>query len=413
MASTALSREKIQTAIAAHSRDFGIMPEFWQIRPKLDVHVFESLPSTNTRLWQMMSQGAGAGTVAIAQQQSSGRGQRGRVWCSQPGGLYLSLALEPDWPTAHSAQLTCISAWGIATALNNLGVPIRIKWPNDLFFEGQKLGGILTETKLAQSTGDFRALPTQLNAATRIKQAVIGIGINWHNSVPETAITLSKILKLMPDSAASSKINCLEVLAALVLKGILQGYFFQQRVGSQVFMKAYSNLLTQVGEVVSLDNSLLDLAVFNGSAKTQPLLPLSQARQEGSPKESAKQTPLAKSPSDRKGTERTDVERTDVERSLKAQLVNRSGEIIGVSEEGYLKVALLEKVEGVSQKTSAETEEEAAKESVKKTATKGSTHRHPDGKQSAPSSPNDLHSDHLPGCVADILLLKPSETRVG
>jgi BirA family transcriptional regulator, biotin operon repressor / biotin---[acetyl-CoA-carboxylase] ligase len=255
----------------------------------------------------MMSQGAGAGTVAIAQQQSSGRGQHGRSWCSEPGGLYLSLALEPDWPLTHRAQLTCMSAWGIAVALNNLGLPIRIKWPNDLFFEGQKLGGILTETKLAQSTAhpsalgfcakDFknsrasRASKASTCASTHIKQAVVGVGINWHNPVPENAIALGKILELMPNSAARNKINCLEVLAALVLKGILQGYFFQQRVGSQVFMKTYSNLLTQSGEIASLDGTQLDLATMDLTAQ--------------------------------------------------AQLANRSGEIIGVLEEGYLKEAVL------------------------------------------------------------------------
>lgn len=331
----AISLEKIQAAIATNNTDLGVMSEFRQIRPKFNVHVFESLPSTNTQLWQMMSQGAGAGTVAIAQQQSSGRGQRGRTWCSEPGGLYLSLALEPDWPITHSAQLTCMSAWGIAVAFNNLGLPIRIKWPNDLFFEGQKLGGILTETKLAQPIAHSSALGTcsgaPTGAPTRIKQAVIGVGINWHNPVPETAITLSKILELMPESAAKNKINCLEVLAALVLKGILQGYFFQQRVGSQVFMKTYSNLLTQVGEIVSLDNTLLDRAVLHEQMKTQ--------------------------------------------------LVNRSGEIIGVSEEGYLKVAVL----GIAKSAPLE----------------------------RPAEPSKLEPSKRLGCISDVLLFKPSETYMG
>jgi BirA family transcriptional regulator, biotin operon repressor / biotin---[acetyl-CoA-carboxylase] ligase len=331
----AISLEKIQAAIATNNTDLGVMSEFRQIRPQFNVHVFESLPSTNTQLWQMMSQGAGAGTVAIAQQQSSGRGQRGRTWCSEPGGLYLSLALEPDWPVTHSAQLTCMSAWGIAVAFNNLGLPIRIKWPNDLFFEGQKLGGILTETKLAQPIAHSSALgscsgaPT--GAPTRIKQAVIGVGINWHNPVPETAITLSKILELMPESAAKNKINCLEMLAALVLKGILQGYFFQQRVGSQVFMKTYSDLLTQVGEIVSLDKNLLDRAVLNEQMKTQ--------------------------------------------------LVNRSGEIIGVSEEGYLKVAVLEATKSTPLEKLAD--------------------------------PSKLAPSKRLGCISDVLLFKPSETYMG
>ena len=94
-----------------------------------------------------------------------------------------------------------------------------------------------------------------------------------------------------------NKINCLEVLVAVVLRGILQGYIYQQQVGSQVFMKAYRKLLTQVGSTVSLDSSgLLSLA-----------------------------TPIWSDGS--------------IGRHAK-QWANRSGEVIGVSEEGYLQVAV-------------------------------------------------------------------------
>ncbi len=279
----------------------------------------------------MLAAGAEAGTVAIAHHQHSGRGQRGRIWQSNPGGLYLSLALEPDWPVSRSAHLTCLSAWGIATALRNLGVPVQIKWPNDLFFEGKKLGGILTETKLAQSTSNSSAAFGAAQPPARIKQAVIGVGINWHNSVPATATTLAKILEALPQ-ITQNKINCLEMLAALVLKGILQGYLFQQRVGSQVFMKAYSNLLTQVGKVVSLEGSLLSLnpgssATLIGKCQLTP-----------------------------------------------RQLENRSGEVIGISEEGYLQVALL----------------------------------HPDSEPFQKPAQKGYKKD----CIEDILLFKPSEIHI-
>lgn len=234
---------------------------------------------------------AKSGSVVIARQQSAGRGQRSRSWQSSPGGLYLSLALEPNWPVTRSAQLTCMSAWGIATALNNLGIAVKIKWPNDLYFKGKKLGGILTETKLSQASS------SSLGGGALIKQAVIGVGINWHNSVPETGVTLTSILRDSSSSIDKNKINCLEVLVAVVLRGILQGYIYQQQVGSQVFMKAYRKLLTQVGSTVSLDSSgLLSLA-----------------------------TPIWSDGS--------------IGRHAK-QWANRSGEVIGVSEEGYLQVAV-------------------------------------------------------------------------
>lgn len=251
----------------------------------------------------MLAQGARSGTVAIAQRQSSGRGQRGQRWQSEPGGLYLSLALEPDWPIAHSALLTCCSAWGIATALNNLGLPVQIKWPNDLFFADKKLGGILTETKLAQPTSGFSPADIGDKPLPCIKQAVIGVGINWHNWVPETGITLAKIQRSMPDSAVQNKLNCLEVLAALVLKGILQGVYFQQQVGSQVFIKTYSNLLTQIGKTVSIDSGSLSAYM----AET-PFIQKSSANSAG------------------------------------GSIANCSGKVIGISEEGYLRVSLVKNV---------------------------------------------------------------------
>lgn len=253
--------------------ELGICPEFSQIRPQFDIHLYDTLPSTNTHLWKMLKADpqpqAKAGTVVIAQQQSSGRGQRDRIWQSDPGGLYLSLALEPDWPVARSAQLTCFSAWGMATAFNNLGLPIQIKWPNDLLYQDQKLGGILTETKLSHPG---TILPNslierqKLISTPRVRQAVIGVGLNWHNQVPQSGITLTKILGSGLYHHAQTKINCLETLIAVVLRGILQGYFYQQQVGSQVFMKSYQKLLTQVGKTVSVENDTLRLVPVSDSA---------------------------------------------------------------------------------------------------------------------------------------------------
>ncbi|MEM8503446.1 MAG: biotin--[acetyl-CoA-carboxylase] ligase [Cyanobacteria bacterium P01_D01_bin.1] len=301
--------------------DLGICPELSQIRPQFDIHLFESLPSTNTHLWEMlkadMQTKVKAGTVVIAQQQSAGRGQRDRSWQSAPGGLYLSLAIEPDWPVARSAQLTCFSAWGIATALGNLGVPIQVKWPNDLFYNGEKLGGILTETRLSQSSALLSTALAEREAAeatVRIKQAVIGVGLNWHNLVPQTGTTLTRILDSGLHGHAKTKINCLETLIVIVLRGILQGYFYQQQVGSQVFMKTYGKLLTQVGKTVSVKKgrvvpaSAFDLNSVGSDSAVSGL----------------------------------DTRHSDTE-SLEAKY---SGRVIGISEEGYLEVAARQAAQG-------------------------------------------------------------------
>ncbi len=332
---------KIEAAIAQKGTELGICPEFAHIRPQINIHTYKSLPSTNTQLWKLLAAGAKSGTVVIAQQQSAGKGQRNRRWKSSPGGLYLSLALAPNWPISHSAQLTCLSAWGLATAFNNLGIAVKIKWPNDLFFQGKKLGGILIETKLSQPSGPFSKaignatedeavdtrvadnLPSIRSSNATIKQAVIGVGINWHNPVPESGIGLATILETVETvpKAVKNKINCLEVLIALAIRGILQGVIFQQQVGSQVFMKSYQKLLTQIGQSVSLDaDGKLSLAT--PEIVTQVASPATQLTSVTASLQSAAQF----------------ATRPTIQPA--ARWANRSGEVVGVSEEGYLQVAL-------------------------------------------------------------------------
>ncbi|MEL6352937.1 MAG: biotin--[acetyl-CoA-carboxylase] ligase [Cyanobacteria bacterium J06627_28] len=333
---------KIQAALARPGAELGLCPEFSPVQPQLDIYVFESLPSTSTHLWNLQKN-VKAGTVVVAQRQSAGRGQRGHVWHSEPGGLYLSLALEPDLPVSHSAQLTCLSAWGIATALNNLGIPVQVKWPNDLFFRGKKLGGILTETKvvgacrgnsgtkLSQAPSIDRKSQTTSGPTAHIAQAVVGVGINWHNPVPETGITLAEILETIdagkPDSESlKNKINCLEVLIALVIRGILQGAFFRQRVGGQVFMKAYQKLLTQFGKVVSIDSDTSYLA--------KPDISLSLADQSSGNTDTTTHSHRERAISQGSTSEGSTSEGNTSKKK-------RSGKVIGISEEGYLKVALV------------------------------------------------------------------------
>ncbi|NEQ31146.1 MAG: biotin--[acetyl-CoA-carboxylase] ligase [Leptolyngbya sp. SIO4C5] len=204
------------------------------MRPRCQIHLFDCLDSTSSQLWRLLKQGAPAGTVVIAQRQSAGRGQRGRTWESPPGGLYLSLGLMPDLAASQAHCLTLYSAWGIATAFRNLGLPVQLKWPNDLIMQGRKLGGILTETRLESG---------------QVTQAVIGVGLNVSNAVPQTGINLQSILVDFPASPLSQS----ETVAALVLRGILQGYQFYQQVGAVTFLKTYESLLINLGQTVSID----------------------------------------------------------------------------------------------------------------------------------------------------------------
>jgi BirA family biotin operon repressor/biotin-[acetyl-CoA-carboxylase] ligase len=161
----------------------------------------------------------------ISEEQTAGRGQWGRYWESGRGGLYLSVAVFPDWEASQSGELTIATAWGIATVLQNYGIPLRLKAPNDLFLVGKKLGGILTETRIQ---GD------------KITTAVIGVGINWSNPVPEVGISLHNYWL---SQGVNPQIQSLSALEDIILEGIVLGYGQLQGKGVSSFLNDYQNLL--------------------------------------------------------------------------------------------------------------------------------------------------------------------------
>jgi BirA family biotin operon repressor/biotin-[acetyl-CoA-carboxylase] ligase len=202
----------------------------------LSLHIFETLPSTNQTLWELLNQGATTGTVVIAAQQTAGRGQWGRHWQSHKGGLYLSVALAPNLQASNSAQLTLCSAWGIAKALRAYSIPVFLKWPNDLLLKDRKLGGILTETRVQQG---------------QITKAVVGVGINWSNWVPETGTNLQSFC----EAQLSPSVTCLEMLAAIVLEGLNFGYQHWLEQGIEILLQSYLELLDNQGCPVIVDGN--------------------------------------------------------------------------------------------------------------------------------------------------------------
>ncbi|WP_416673230.1 biotin--[acetyl-CoA-carboxylase] ligase [Egbenema bharatensis] len=222
--------------------------------PEFQVHLFKQVASTNAIAWELLRQGAPAGTVVIALAQTAGQGQWGHQWQSSGGGLYLSLGIKPNLPVEQAGQLTLSSAWGVAMALRDWGIPVQIKWFNDLVIPDRgmndrsnsdrlimrKLGGILAETRIAQG---------------QIHQAVIGVGLNWQNAVPEVGINLKTVLAtLAPQSSSSTpSIDSLEILAAIVLQGLQLGYTYWQRVDPFVCAAAYEKLLVNLGQSIAFE----------------------------------------------------------------------------------------------------------------------------------------------------------------
>ncbi len=136
------------------------------------VHRLESVGSTNDAARLLALAGAAHGTAVVADEQTLGRGTRGRSWHSPRGlGLYASFILrgtvDGPVPSLHLLPL----AAGLAASdavLTAAGIEVRLKWPNDLVHDGKKLGGILSEGVSGATGGDF---------------AVVGVGINVGHGV--------------------------------------------------------------------------------------------------------------------------------------------------------------------------------------------------------------------------------------
>jgi BirA family transcriptional regulator, biotin operon repressor / biotin---[acetyl-CoA-carboxylase] ligase len=245
--STYPDRGKLEIALlAAHAQSlFAGIPAC----PSSQIHPFEQVDSTNQTLWQLWQQNPDLpeGTLAIAAQQSAGKGQWGRQWCSPIGGLYLSVALRPNLLAEHSAQLTLCTAHGIAMALRKIPgrlqghtttLPVGLKWPNDLVLQGRKLGGILTETRIQHD---------------HIHQAIVGVGINWSNSVPETGINLKNAFNPRPEAGTDRPwVESLEMLAAITWVGLMSGYYQWQQAGIDSIVSGYTKLMVHLGQSISL-----------------------------------------------------------------------------------------------------------------------------------------------------------------
>lgn len=122
------------------------------IQPSLlcgDLLIFEQIDSTNEYLLNHHSH-LSCGTVCLAESQTAGRGRRGRQWYSPISqNLYCSLLWHYDLPLPQPiSSLSLIIALTLAETFEQLGVKdIQIKWPNDIYYQGKKMGGILIENR--------------------------------------------------------------------------------------------------------------------------------------------------------------------------------------------------------------------------------------------------------------------------
>jgi len=220
------------------------------------IEVFREIGSTNSYLLAAGKPMPGQMRVAIAEQQTAGRGRRDKQWYSPPdAGLWMSVAYSFTVRSANLSALTLAVGTAVANELADLGVSgVLLKWPNDLLVDERKLGGILLESCANGMT------------------AIVGIGINMalpnkadeHIRAVRKPIDLSSVLEVVPS---------VDALAARVIERLRAALQKFDRDGFESFAPEWSRLDALAGrEIVVNRAGIRETGIAQGIAPDGALL---------------------------------------------------------------------------------------------------------------------------------------------
>ena len=200
---------------------------------------FASIDSTNAYLKRTAMQGAPDGAVAVADEQTGGRGRRGRRFLSLPGkGVYLSVLLRPQVEPGRLLPLTGFVAVAMCSAVERAaGVRPQIKWTNDLVLNGKKLCGILTELSVEGESG-------------ALQYVVVGIGVNVAYTREDFAGELEQIATSLAIETGRKVSRA--ALAAAMIEELDAMYDALLRGETQPYLDAYRRDCLTIGREVQL-----------------------------------------------------------------------------------------------------------------------------------------------------------------
>ncbi|MDR1131525.1 MAG: biotin--[acetyl-CoA-carboxylase] ligase, partial [Oscillospiraceae bacterium] len=172
------------------------------------VSVLSVTDSTNTQAKKLAADGARHGTLLLAEEQTAGRGRSGKRFFSPRGlGLYMSVILRPDAATVSPRLVTLAAAVSVCRAVEALtGLEPRIKWVNDVYLDGKKICGILTEAVMDMESGGIDSI-------------IVGVGVNC---AVEEAILPPELHGIVGSIGAGKVPRCR--LAALIAVGVLEAF---------------------------------------------------------------------------------------------------------------------------------------------------------------------------------------------
>ena len=193
-----------------------------------------AVDSTNNFLKDLLSKSEPLpeGTVIMAEDQFAGRGQQQNNWQAEPGkNLTFSIFLKPNFLPLNKQFLLNMA---ISVAINNalksyLPIDNCIKWPNDIYYQSKKLGGVLIENSIFGQT---------------IKNSVIGIGLNINQAIfsPDLVDKATSLYQILQQD-----VNLIELLAEICSQ--IESLYLQLKAGNYTFLKdSYVDKLYQINK---------------------------------------------------------------------------------------------------------------------------------------------------------------------
>lgn len=201
-----------------------------------EIEYFEQTDSTNSRIRQFAEEGRKEGLLAVAEEQTGGRGRRGRAWVSPPGeGIWMSLLLRPQIEPYKASMITIVAALAMAKTVEEVtGLSADIKWPNDIVVNGKKVCGILTEMSAE---------------IEEVHYVIVGVGINAN---------IMEFPEDIQDVATSLALECGEKIERAKVIAIFCKHFecyyekFLEKEDLSELKKDYEAHLINVGKQVKI-----------------------------------------------------------------------------------------------------------------------------------------------------------------
>ena len=213
--------------------------------------------STNIIARNLAIEGAVEGTLVIAEEQTKGRGRLDRSWISPAGkNILMSLIFRPEFFPRQVFFLTMLSSLSVIRAIKRItSLEAHVKWPNDIYMEYKKMGGILTEFSAEQD---------------RVNYVIIGMGINVNfdpslfPEIRDIATSISRVHK--------KDVSRIDLLRA-ILEEMERGYYAlkQDRIdeireewdkcslikGREVIITSFDSIIEGIAESMDEDGCLI------------------------------------------------------------------------------------------------------------------------------------------------------------